>query len=240
MKSLVIGNGQIGSALVEILMRVHEVYVRDVEDFEMRGCGVLHIAYPYSDDFVEQTLKYIGQYKPILTMVHSTVAIGTTEKLGKHVVHTPERGRHPNLAEEMLVYTKFIGGSDSDDCEAAAVYFRACGWDTKIIDDSKITEALKLISNVHMGLEIAWRQELDYWGVNPGAYTAWEDSYYRGYIHQGNMKLIRPRMDPDPIGGHCILSSVEILKKAMFASEFLKLIERTNERTTAKSQEAVS
>lgn len=235
MKSLIIGAGQIGSALNEIFSDTFDCHMRDIAPLKLEGVEVLHIAYPYSDKFVGDTKAYIEQYKPRLTMIHSTVAIGTTEECGDHVVHTPERGRFPNLAKEMISYKKFIGGFDMDDCALAAQYLRACKWDSQIVDDPKITEALKLISNAHMGLEIAWRQELEHWLVDREVYQLWEDSYFSGYVRFGQMNLIRPRMRPDPIGGHCIVPSVEILKKSM-KIPFLDQILETNERTKREKE----
>jgi hypothetical protein len=227
MKSLIIGNGQIGSALFEIFSKVHETHVRDFEASNLDGIEILHICYPYSDKFIESTKNYIDQYRPRLTIIHSSVAIGTTDKCGDHVVHAPERGRFPKLAKQMSYFKKFIGGSNQEDCNLAAKYFDICNWNTHIVLDPKITEALKLISNAHMGLEIAWRQEIDRWGIDRQIYALWEDSYFGGYMRFGEYNLLRSRMNPDPIGGHCILPCVDILSQT-YESPALKFIKESN------------
>lgn len=234
MKSLIVGNGQIGSALFEIFSKFHETHVRDFEAVTLEDVEVLHIAYPWSDKFVEITRAYIDEYKPKLTMIHSTVKIGTTRKLGEHVVYTPERGRFPNLAKEMIVYKKFIGGDDMDDLVLASRYFLACKWPVQIVSDPDTTETLKLVSNAHMGLEIAWRQELDRWEIDAKAYAMWEDSYFHGYIYTGQMEIVRPRMDPGPIGGHCILPSVDIMAETFKSSLILEFIKYSNEQAQRK------
>ena len=227
MKSLIIGNGQIGSALFEIFSKVHETSIRDIEPLHLEGVEALHIAYPFSDEFVTQTLAYIDEYKPRLTMIHSSVPIGTTEKCGDHVLHTPERGRFPNLSRQMVYFKKFIGGFDQYDLKLAYDYFEACSWNVYVLFDPKITESLKLISNAHMGLEIAWRQEVERMGIDKLAYENWEDSYFDGYVYFGEMNLIRPRMKSQPIGGHCILPCVEMLSQS-FDSPLLKSIGESN------------
>jgi len=239
MKSLIIGNGEIGSALFEIFHKVHETHVRGFEAVTLEGIEILHIAYPWTEKFVDNTTEYIAEYKPKLTMIHSTVPVGTTEQLGDHVVNTPERGRFPNLAKEMVGYKKFIGGFDMDDLVLASQYFLACKWPVQIIDDPKITETLKLVSNAHMGLEIAWRQELERWGIDKDAYEAWEDSYFHGYIYFGQMNLVRSRMKPDPIGGHCILHSVDLLAQHQPKSILLEFIKFSNEQTKRKRETEV-
>lgn len=238
MKSLIIGNGQIGSALFEIFSKVHETHVRDFEAVDLDGVEILHIAYPYSKAFVETTKDYIDQYKPGLTMIHSTVKIGTTEQCGPHVVHTPERGRFPHLAKEMKVYRKFIGGFDVDDLDLAEQYFKMCKWETQLIDDPEITETLKLVSNAHMGLEIAWRQELERWGIDRESLQLWESSYFQGYMYLGQHHLVRPQMRPDPIGGHCILPSIDILLQT-FDSPCLEFVRESDGKTKRQSKQII-
>lgn len=235
MKSLIIGKGQIGEALFKIFSKVHECYIRDVrpELNDPDGIEVLHIAYPDSENFVESVIDYTFYYKPRLTIIHSSVAIGTTAQCGEHVVHSPERGRFPNLAKEMVMYRKFIGFEDIEDGDLAAAYFHACDWPTQLIDSTEQTEMIKLLSNAHMGLEIAWRQEVQRMGVDTEVYTLWEQSYQSGYMKTGQHNLIRPIMRPDPIGGHCILPCVDILLQR-FASKFLQLIKESN----AKAEES--
>jgi hypothetical protein len=229
MKNLIIGNGQIGSALKEIFSKHHETYVRDIGpfDFDASGLEILHIAYPYSDKFIDATLAYIQTYKPFLTIIHSSVAIGTTAKLGPGVVHSPERGRYPNLAYEMKRYVKYIGSDNWNDCKKAMEFFSACEWPTKVLNSSSATEAFKLISNVHMGVEVCWKNEvigmLSQIDVKMNDYEEWEDSYNAGYFAMNQTQLMRPRMNFGPIGGHCIIPCTEILEKR-FNSRFFEII----------------
>ena len=240
MKSLIIGKGQIGNALHYIFSGHHECYIRDVnpERNDPAKVEVLHIAFPYSENFVDNVSQYIQYYRPLLTIIHSSVAIGTTDKIGQGCIHSPERGRHPNLAYEMKQFPKFIASGDANALAFAKGYFDKCGWKTVQVNDPDITEALKLISNVHLGLEIAWRQEVsrmipsDYSDI----YDQWEDSYNLGHEYMGHRHLIRPRMKEDPIGGHCILPCLDILKER-FSSKAFQFIEESNAKAKRKTQE---
>lgn len=245
MKSIVIGAGQIGKALHEIFSAKHECYLRDVlmAANDPGTVEVLHIAYPFGENFVEITKDYISYYSPKLTIIHSSVEVGTTEKCGPHVVHSPERGRYPQLAGEMKVFQKFIGGGDAHDRVKARDYFKALDWETVLVDESRWTELVKLLSNIHLGLEIAWRQEVDRISKTllsmpaTAVYKAWEQSYNQGHERLGQKQLIRPIVRPDPIGGHCILPCTEILSK-QFDSELFRFIRGSN--ATRKTEEESS
>jgi hypothetical protein len=233
MKSLVIGAGQVGSGLFEIISKEHESYLRDIEDFPMAGIEVLHICYPEHDGFEETTKKYIEEYKPRLTIINSSITVGTTSKCGENVVYSPVRGRHPNLATEMLVYPKFVSGKNISDVVTATEYFEKCGWTVHASNSPETLELLKLLSNIHMGLEVAWRQEvkriLNHFNVRSEDYTLWEQTYNDGYVELGQEHLVRSMMSPDPIGGHCILECNQILK-SQFPSKAFDFIQESNEK----------
>lgn len=239
MKTLIIGAGEVGTALKEVLSPYHETFIRDVEDKPENDPGngfeVLQICYPDHEGFVKTTKKYIQEYQPKLTIINSSVAVGTTTKIGMDVVYSPIRGRHPEngLAREMKVFTKFIGSYSFNKAQLASAYFRKCEWDV-FVGMPESLEYLKLMSNVHMGLEIAWRQEvermMEHFHINTVEYEHWERTYSEGYIKLGQYHLMRSRMDPGPIGGHCILPCTEILKK-QFPSKAFDFILESNAKT---------
>jgi hypothetical protein len=233
MKILIIGNGQIGQAIHQIVSPHHEVYVRDiVEENEVPNPEVIHICYPDNIYFISETRKYIAHYKPQLTIIHSSVAPGKTLECGDNVVHAPVRGRHPQLAQQIPAFPIFIGAQNQSAVRRAVEYLSSCNLVCTPVPDSFSTELVKLISNVHMGLEIAWRQEvgriLEKAGVDPLVYERWEDSYNEGYRFTDNEQLIRPRLRPDPIGGHCILECTAILANH-HSSKLFDFIKDSNE-----------
>lgn len=244
MRSLIIGRGQIGQALLNIFSRYHETQIRDIEPVKVHGqVEILHIAYPYSEDFVRYTVKYMDEYKPKLTMIHSSVKIGTTDLCGEHVVHTPERGRHPNLDFEMREFPKFVAGRDCEDVRIAEQYFVECEWPVHTMFNPQATELYKLASNVHLALEVAWRQTVERMIEQIGhnafprlGYEEWEDSYNRGHRSLGQQQLLRPRLKPGPIGGHCLLPCLDILSES-FKSPFFKAIKESNEKAQDEQRE---
>lgn len=240
MKSLVIGAGEVGSAIYEVIKDFHKSFIRDIEEIEEKDFEVIHICYPDHDGFVKTTKKYIEKYNPKLTIVHSSIKVGTTDQLGNHVVYSPVRGRHPNLAPEIRVYDKFISGRDTEDIVLASKYFLACKLNV-ITDDNPVNlEMMKLLSNIHMGVEIAWRQEvariLKQFKCDPYIYNAWELSYANGYKALKQEHLMRPRMRPDPIGGHCILECTEILSD-QYPSKIFDFIRQSNEKSKKERED---
>lgn len=235
MKTLIIGAGQVGSALKEVLLPFHETYIRDVNEFECNGVEVLQICYPDHQGFDLTTKRYIEQYEPLVTIINSSVKVGTTRKCGPSVAYSPIRGRHPDngLVSEMPVFTKFVGAVKENMRVMAQLYFEDCNWEVRTSDNPEALEYLKLMSNVHMGLEIAWRQEvarmMKSFYIEEKDYEAWERSYAEGYMKLGQTHLMRPRMKPDPIGGHCIIPCTEILKE-QYPSKALDFILESNEK----------
>jgi len=234
MKSLIIGAGEVGQAIHGIIKDQHKTFIRDVEDLKVEGIKVLHICFPEFPKFYFYARKYIKQYKPILTIIHSSVSVGDTEKIGKDVVYSPVRGRHrPSLEKEMMAFPKVVACKDIKKRGMAMEYFKQCGLDVYGTHDVRGTELAKLLSNVHMGLEIAWAQEVARIcgdkDCSYGTYKYWEWSYAQGYMKLGQANLMRPIMESHPIGGHCILECTEILRK-QYESPAFDFIRGSNEK----------
>lgn len=236
MKNLIIGAGEVGTGLHQIFSKAHQTFIRDIDrrEDDPVEIEILHIAYPDSDRFTDFTRNYIERYLPKLTVIHSSVKPGTTAGLARtfRIIHSPVRGRQPHLAKEMLSYPKYVAGRNIEDLDLAADFLKACNWPVVRIDNPTSTELLKLVSNVHMGLEIAWRQEvgrmLKQFKVDEEDYVHWEQTYMVGYILNNQTHLIRPQMKPDAIGGHCILECTALLK-SLYPSEAFEFIGRSND-----------
>ena len=103
-KVVVVGLGEIGKPLLELVSKHHEAVGVDLPLPVERigGVGVMHACYPFGiEDFVGETARYIEIFKPTLTIINSTVGIGTTRAVAKRtgaaVVHSPVRGKHARM-----------------------------------------------------------------------------------------------------------------------------------------------
>ena len=77
---LVIGQGDVGKPLAEIMASCYQTITKDKEALDIQETvDTMHVCYPYQvDDFLGTTVAYIAQYQPTLTIIHSTVLPGTT------------------------------------------------------------------------------------------------------------------------------------------------------------------
>src|SRR3989344_5362217 len=90
----IIGYGEIGKAISKFYKKP---LIKDLNrDDGLKSVEILHICIPWSDNFVEIVKKEIREIKPKLTIIHSTVSVGATKKIGGRTVHSPVRGVHPN------------------------------------------------------------------------------------------------------------------------------------------------
>src|SRR5271163_1343473 len=148
---IVVGLGEVGRPLRELLAAHHDVTGIDIAPpaGPIGKVDVLHVCYPFEiRDFVGETARYIELFKPALTIINSTVAIGTTravtERTGAAVVHSPVRGKHARMLEELRTYTKFVGAIDPANGKRAAGHFEAAGLKTKVLSAPEATELAKL------------------------------------------------------------------------------------------------
>src|SRR5712664_3949368 len=114
---VVVGLGEVGRPLLELLSKHYKVVGVDIAPPPVCKGDVLHICIPFEiPDFEGETARYIELFQPGVTVINSTVAVGTTRKIalrtGTAVAHSPVRGKHVRMLEELSQYTKFVGSMD--------------------------------------------------------------------------------------------------------------------------------
>jgi len=214
--SIVCGLGEIGSALLKILKDRYEAFGIDKKNvFTPWRCYYLNICIPYSDKFVGIVNDYIKQFEPNVTIIHSTVPVGTTKKIKGIVVHSPVMAKHPNVEAGLKTYIKFIGCNDDKGRQLAGDYLGAV-MSICCVKDSNTTELMKILSLTRYGLYLQIADEMkricDDYNVNyETVVKLWESAYNAGIKHSDPDKQ-RPIYDPPNgiIGGHCVLQNMEI------------------------------
>lgn len=214
-KHLVVGAGEIGRAVRNVLSKKFDVSIRDKDDEVPGEFGVLHIAYPPIKNFLEITKKYIKKYKPDLVIVHATVPVGFTKKLGKSAVHSPVRGVHPHLEEGILTFEKYFGGPKAKE---AAEIFEKLGVKAVTFPKAETTELMKILDTTYYGWNIVFNKEAkrlcDKFGVDfEDVYMRANKDYNEAYTKLGMPHVVRPvlkYMDGD-IGGHCVIPNTKLL-----------------------------
>lgn len=205
MRQLVVGLGEVGEPLRQLLgARGYDV--SQSGEYGDR-VDVLHIAFPFTRYFVEWVQRYQTAWAPDLTIIHSTVPIGTTRQIPQ-AVHSPVNGRHGDMLNSLRWLPKWIGGNRA---EEAAKVLESAGMFTRCTHKPETTEALKLLCLAKYGAANAlarFGQELE---LKDEDIVAWD----RMYNTEVPPDLRRPIILPDGyfIGGHCVVPGVRMLNE---------------------------
>jgi UDP-N-acetyl-D-mannosaminuronate dehydrogenase len=245
---LVVGLGEIGRTLFDLLKENDgfTAYGLDLDKTKMREArqdpsklpqevDTMHICLPCKDQdkFVATVASYANQFKPKLLIINSTVPPGTTKKTQQTckclVAHSPARGVHKtpeHMKWEMKRWTKYVGGADAKAAEAACKHFEKLGLKVKTLKSCAETELAKLFETTYRAWMIACFQEMN---RISRAFEADFDDVVDFLEDTHRVRLDRPIMFPDVIGGHCLIPNTELLLNA-YDSEFLRLILKSNEK----------
>ena len=212
MKHLVIGLGEVGSAIKKVL----QCEGRDQKSFKIDAgkWDMLHICFPYSDSFVASVQEYVSTYVPKYVVVHSTVPVGTCDEHGW--IHSPVRGVHPFLEKGVRTFTKYFGGINSD---VPAREFHELGIETVATTHARDTEALKLWDTTQYGIMIILEKEIYAYCKRHDlsfdlVYHHANKTYNKGYTELGRPEVVRPYLaqHDGPIGGHCVIPNATIMR----------------------------
>jgi len=224
----ILGYGEVGQAIAKFYdnPRIKDLKRRG----DLTGVEILNICIPWSSNFVKIVRSEIKKIRPRLTIIHSTVAPGTTKKIGGMVVHSPVRGIHPNLYKGIKTFVKYIGADNKKAGDMAKRHLDGLGIKTKIFMPSETTEVLKLWDTTQYGWMIILNKEIKKWCDKKGlkfkdVYEEANKSYNEGYKKLGRPEVVRPYLKyiHGRIGGHCIIPNCKLLD-----SEISKFILKKN------------
>ena len=148
---LIIGLGETGNPLKEIIKQKFEVEGLDLEPQAINSnISIMHICYPYNkENFVDTTIEYIEKFKPKLTIINSTVLPGTTDriyqKISIPIAYNPIRRKHTKMKEDLLFYTKYVAGIDTVTTSKAVNHFKSAGFKTEKVSSPMALELAKFI-----------------------------------------------------------------------------------------------
>lgn len=235
--AIVMGIGEIGRPLYELLNGVYEILPLDpihYPDNEVAPCNFLHVCIPGELKTFKEAIKKVYLWSsPKYIIIHSTVVPGTIDKMQTEfacpIIHAPVHGKHQNnqMKKDMLKYPKYLGMPYSITAKESAElveHFAKAGFATIIpVAGVKNTEWAKVLSTTIFGLQVAFAQEvericdkfaLDYDTVTH-FFPIQEDA--RGPIYPGF------------IGGHCVMPNVKLIKE-VHKSKLLDWMEWSNEK----------
>lgn len=213
---LIIGHGEIGSALYNILKKIYNVKIVDIEASSIEEVHILHICFPYTKDFIKEVKRYKKLYKPKYVVIHSTVPVGTSQKCKAH--YSPVRGIHPHLEKSLQTFIKYLAPHNTE----LKTYFEKVGIDIEETEKTQTLEAMKLYCTTVYALNVIaekeiWefckKHDLDYNIV----YTESNKTYNEGYAKLGFPQYTRYMLKhaDGKIGGHCLIPNCKLLRTDM-------------------------
>ena len=238
---LIAGAGDVGKALASVLKTkytVHFVDLRSSKSTDRIKVDVLHVCFPYSKHFVQDTLTYINNLKPRITIVNSTVAVGTTSEItrqakSKSIVHSPVIGDHNKLTLGVSTFTKTIGAKSSYYGGQASKHFELAGLKTVVFSNPETTELGKLLLTTQFALNIAFHQEMERMCKKANVNFDKTVREFKSIFNDGYCKIrpnvVMPNLFPGKIMGTCLMQNIEILRE-IGQSEFLKNIKASNDK----------
>ena len=225
----VLGYGEVGQAIAKFYKKPLIKTLK--RDDNLSGVDILHICIPWNKNFIRIVKEEINIINPKLTIIHSTIAPGTTKKIGGMVVHSPIRGVHPNLYDGVKTFVKYIGADNKKAGLLAKKHLESLGIKTKLFYPSITTEALKLWDTTQYGWFIILNKEIKKWCDKIGVdfetvYTDANKTYNEGYKKLSKYEVARPYLKymKGKVGGHCVIDNCKILN-----SDIAKIILHKNE-----------
>lgn len=211
------GKGQVGNAIANILENHgQDVAILD-KGFRPKAWpkeSVLHVCIPHSKEFVRDVKSEMSRYSPSLVIVHSTVPVGTTRKLGQMTAHSPVRGQHDRLEWSLLRFMKYVAGTTKKSGKRAFDHLQASGFPVTLWGKPEDTELMKMLCLSRYLNDLAFYESAYQICLNnkvsPAFMLQWTDSYNDGYA---GSKYVRPRFDfpRGKVGGHCVMPVSKML-----------------------------
>ena len=237
--TVVIGLGEVGRPLLELAERAAcAVFGVDLDPSALptnTAVDVMHVCFPFGDNFVDEVTRYSTLLQPALTIVDSTVAVGTTRAIhartGLPIAYSPVRGKHTRMLEELTTYRKYVGGIDESATAAAAAHFEQLGMLTQVVRSPETAELAKLTETTYFGLLIAWAQEVERYCDLTGLEYDEVVSFYEEISFFPPVKYF-----PGEIAGHCVMSNIEILSQ-LVDSDLLGAIQASNEEKKRRDEQ---
>ena len=249
---LVIGLGEIGVPILNILEKGEDVIGYDIDPTKMNSKKYqalkekpilfLHICIPFTKNFVSTVVNLAKVKKPKAIVIHSTIEPYTTQKIQKlidiPVIYSATRGVHKRMISDMKKYTKFYALEKSAPNKkwASQNYsnlLKKCGIKSKKMSDPITLELAKiivdtsyygwLINYAQLSNMIAKKHKVDY-----DEMWSFADEIQK-YLRN------RPKMFPGFIGGHCVIPNLSLINE-----ESLWQIDKINNLYVQKVKDAKS
>lgn len=141
------------------------------------------------------------------------------------------------MKEDLLLYTKYIGGVTKLHGQLAEEHFKKAGFKTKLLSCATETELAKLFETTYTAVQMACWQEFHrvtrQFGVELDNVADMVDDTGRQKNNQYSLLWF-----PDVIGGHCLMPNLKILAND-FKSKLFDSVIKSNEKRKTEVKDVV-
>ena len=239
-KDVVAGLGEIGYPILKLLSKKQTTVGYDIDKnstnklkfktLQDTQTSFLHIAIPVTTKFDSNVLELNKKFKPECIVIHSTISLGTTERIQKKLsiplIYSATRGVHKRMLKDIKRYMKFFAISKNAPKKQWAIKtfsrkMKNCGVKTRQMSTPETLELGKILCDTsYLGWLINYAQLTNMIAIqyNIDYDEMWT---FSDEIHKflGN----RPKMYPGFIGGHCVIPNLDLMH-----NQTLDLIKKIN------------
>jgi hypothetical protein len=220
--ALIVGFGEIGKAVKEAICPealVFDISQPNYDKINGHRFEVMHICFPYSDNFVQFAQEYIDRWQPEHIAIWSTLPIGTTKQVSDKAVHSFVEGRHPVLAKSIRLMPRWVGHNDQAEADFFKDYFESKRLKVRLVNNTDHTEALKLMSTTKYGINLVYtdyvKRIADDLGMDFELTKQLDKDYNQLYKELGMPQFQKFVLDAPngAIGGHCVRENSILLNQ---------------------------
>ncbi len=222
-EAIVIGLGEIGTPIFNMLGGTYQVKGRDIKKPEWsHEFEFMHICFPQTPGFSDIVNDYAEEYNPDYIIIHSTVSPGMTDcfsELNVPVFFSPVRGNVKDGMERGLYrYTKYVAGGghkQKHEYEPVLLHLAKGGFNPQWVDDARSLEWAKILDLAWYGLNIGFYQELERVVEKHGLNYETIKEFITSTPEESEGLAQRSLFYGGFIGGHCVIPAIEkILSQA--------------------------
>lgn len=224
--NIVAGLGEIGVPISQLLRKNFPTVGYDIDPKRIkRGdkpdsveCSFLHICIPFSTTFGKDIRTLVKRFSPECVVIHSTVSPQTTRQLQSSMkiplVYSSTTGVHRRMLYDIKRYTKFFAiEKNAPRREWAAIAYRRimrkCGIKTKRMSTPVTLELAKILCDTsYYGWLINYAQLTN---LVARKFSVDYDEMWQYAAPIQKFLENRPKMFPGYIGGHCVISNLELV-----------------------------
>lgn len=227
-KDIVVGLGEIGRPIMEVLSKSRIVIGFDVNKklmdlkkfnkLEHLETNFIHICIPFTNTFNSNVKSLYRKFSPKCIVIHSTISPYTTKKLQSElpipIIYSATRGVHKRMISDLKKYTKFYAlekGAPKKKwaSETYSRLLKKCGIKSKKMSEPITLELAKivvdtsyygwLINYAQLSNMIAKEHRINY------------DEMWSFADEIQELLGNRPKMFPGYIGGHCVIPNLALI-----------------------------